>query len=356
MFLMNGRPASEVSSKRGQEGVGFELSRNAVLSWKSAGSEIHTDLGSRIIAIRMLVKDANGKDIGIFLVSAYSPIGAANEDTWSEYMSKLDIIMSRKRNSDVLIIGCDCNSSLGTASYENDSIYKGSIGKFGIIHRNLSGIRFMTFLETRNLLALSTYFRKKSYATWSHPRSKLSHQIDHILIQKENFKRFTDSGVIAPIVHTDHQGVMCKIRLIARFKVQSSIRQKMVKLDSNLLLDPETAKQFARTVVHNYDDSTVSSSYSELSTPIKKTAFDTLPRAPRTQPDWFVADETILLNLINKRNRLLKAHINRITRSSARELSSARKELSKAIARANKSSQKLLEKTHSCEGKNDEKT
>eukprot|EP00111_Clytia_hemisphaerica_P001918 TCONS_00005396-protein len=71
MLLTNGRPVSEVTSKRGQEGVGIVLSRDAVLAWKAAGSETHVDLGSRIIAIRLLVKDARGKDIGIFLVSAY---------------------------------------------------------------------------------------------------------------------------------------------------------------------------------------------------------------------------------------------------------------------------------------------
>ena len=125
--------------------------------------------------------------------------------------------MSRKRNSDVLIIGCDCNSSLGTSKWDSEAMFKNSIGKFSLTHRNLSGVRFMTFVETRNLLTLSTYNRKKSYATWTNPRSKLPHKIDHVL------KRFTDCGVITPLVDSDHNAVMCKIRLIAYFKIQSSI-------------------------------------------------------------------------------------------------------------------------------------
>ena len=140
----------------------------------------HTDLSSRIIAILLLVKDARGKDIGIFLISGYSPIGAANEEVWSDYLNKLDIIMSRKRTSDVFIIGCDCNSSLGTSNRDSEAIFKNSIGKFGLPHRNLFGVRFMIFLENCNLLALSTYYRKKLYATWTNPRSKLPHQIEHM--------------------------------------------------------------------------------------------------------------------------------------------------------------------------------
>ena len=334
MLLTHGRPVSEVTSKRGQEGVGIALSRNAVIAWKAAGSEIHTDLGSRLIAIRLSVKDARGKDIGIFLISAYSPIGAANEDVWSDYLNKLDIIMSRKRNSDVLIIGCDCNSSLGTTNRESEAMFKNSIGKFGLTHRNLSGVRFMTFLETRNLLALSSYYRKKLYATWTNPRSKLPHQIDHVLIHKDSFKRFTDCGVITPLVDSDHNAVMCRIRLIACFKMQLSVRQNMIKLDKNSLLNQQTAKHFAQAVVQNYDIAVDGSNYSKLATAIGKTALETLPKSPRPQPDWFEADKANLLNLINKRNHLLKVHISRSTRSSARKLRSARKELTKAITRA----------------------
>ena len=149
MLLLNGCLTSKVSSKRGQEGVGFALSRNAVLAWKAPGSEIYTDQGSRIIAIQMLVKDAKGKDIGIFLISAYSPIGAASNDIWSDYMSRLDIIMSRKRNSDVLIIGCDCNSSLGTTSLGNDAMFKSSIGKFQ--HNTQKSMRYSFSDLSRNM-------------------------------------------------------------------------------------------------------------------------------------------------------------------------------------------------------------
>jgi len=49
------------------------LGWEGIQAWKAT----HGDFRSRIIAVRLLVKDAKGKDIYLFLVS-YSPIGAVS--------------------------------------------------------------------------------------------------------------------------------------------------------------------------------------------------------------------------------------------------------------------------------------
>ena len=38
------------------------------------------------------------------------------DDVWNEYLDKLTTCTVRKRKSDILIIGTDTNSSMGTAS------------------------------------------------------------------------------------------------------------------------------------------------------------------------------------------------------------------------------------------------
>ena len=81
-----------------------------------------------------------------------------------------------------------------------------------------------------------------------------------------------------PLVHSDHQAVVYKVRLIARFKVTTSIRQKMVKLDNNSLTNLETARNFAQNVIKNYDHSNNADCYSNLSKAIEKTALETLPK------------------------------------------------------------------------------
>ena len=66
----------EMKSNRGEQGVGIALSEHGVAAWKEAGSVLHNDFGGRIIAIRLQLRDARGKPVCIFLVSAYCLIGS----------------------------------------------------------------------------------------------------------------------------------------------------------------------------------------------------------------------------------------------------------------------------------------
>ena len=61
--------------------MGILLSPDRVSAWKAAGMETHTDLGARIIAVRLLLRDHQNRDLGVFLVSAYAPIGNAPEES-----------------------------------------------------------------------------------------------------------------------------------------------------------------------------------------------------------------------------------------------------------------------------------
>ena len=54
----------EEQSTRGSQGVAIVLSVRAVDSWRAAGSEMHQDLGSRVVAIRLLVRDDSNRDVG----------------------------------------------------------------------------------------------------------------------------------------------------------------------------------------------------------------------------------------------------------------------------------------------------
>ena len=178
-MIYHGSNANEHSYKRGKGGVGIALSSLAEQAWKSAGSVVHKEFGDRILAITLLVKDLTNRDIGIYLVSAYAPIGNADQRTWDNFLANLEKCIDNKPKNDILVIGCDCNSSLGTHLGKRVGNCMQSVGPFGLHHRNRSGIRLLTFLEINSLVATTTYFRKKNYVTWRHPRSNLLHQIDY---------------------------------------------------------------------------------------------------------------------------------------------------------------------------------
>ena len=93
-----------------------------------------------------------------------------------------------------------------------------SIGPFGLTHQNRAGLRFNTYLEVNNLVAVTTYYKKNDYRTWTHPKSKLPHQIDHIICQKNDFCRFIDAEATTPLIYSDHKAVMCKLRISAILK------------------------------------------------------------------------------------------------------------------------------------------
>ena len=79
--------------------------------------------------------------------------------------------------NDTILAGMDGNSSMGT----ND---KNVSGTFGIPHTNDAGRRMQYFLSIRGLTTATTFFQKKTHGTWIHPRSKLPHQLDHIITNK----------------------------------------------------------------------------------------------------------------------------------------------------------------------------
>ena len=124
-----------------------------------------------------------------------------------------------------IIIGIDANSSLGTVKREKQEVMA-SVGPFGNPHVNASGIRFRSFLEVNNLAAVTTFFQKKQYSTWNHPRSKKPHQIDHFITEKSSISRFLDAGCTSPILYSDHLGISCKLRICVRLKKRSLNNQE----------------------------------------------------------------------------------------------------------------------------------
>ena len=115
-------------------------------------------------------------EVGLFLISAYAPIGNANQKLWDNFIEKLEICTNRKHPSDILVIGYDTNSGIGTSNKRSNYGSMRSIGPFGLTHRKRAGVRFNIYLEVNNLVAVTIYYKKNNCITWTHPRSKLPHQ------------------------------------------------------------------------------------------------------------------------------------------------------------------------------------
>jgi len=315
-FILNGIVRNVDNSRRGKGGVGIVLSKTARDAWNSAGSIVFTDFGPRIIAVRLLVKDNSNKDCHVYLVPAYAPIGVADQLLWDSFLTNLQTCIDTKPEKDILLIGCDTNSSLGINLNNRTTTSMTSVGKFGLSHCNASGIRFSSFLETNSLVACSTYFQKNNYATWSHPRSKLPHQIDHIIIEKSNFCRVMDTHSMKPLLDSDHLAVRCKLRIASYLKQNIPNARPLTKLDSNQLLqNPELSENFNQIVAEKIRNSE-GRTYEIFANSIQEAALSTLQKKSRVSPDWFTNNKVELLSLIQKRNDAVYTKISRATRGN----------------------------------------
>ena len=139
---------------------------------------------------------------------------------WNDFFDPLNICLSRKHQNDIVVIGCDTKSSMGTRNSTEppETTRMDSIGTHAINHINEAGRRCRSYLEMNNLVALTTFFRKKNHGTWMHPRSKSLHQIDHFLTTKDSFSRFCDAGITAPLLDSDHCAIRCRLRVLSRLQ------------------------------------------------------------------------------------------------------------------------------------------
>ena len=265
------------------------------------------------------------------MISAYAPVGNVNQKLLDNFIEKLEICITRKQPSDVLVIVCDTNSSIGTSNKHTNYGSVRSIGPFGLTHRNRAGVHFNIYLEVNNLVAVTTYYKKNNYATLTHLRSKLPHQIDHIITQKNDFCRFIAAGAATPLIYSDHKVVMCKLRISAHLKKRSTPRQKLVKLNYNYLNSQDSKTLFYQSLNELPINHETNYKYDELAHVMEKAAHETLPKRNHPQPEWFKQNEVNLKSLIEKRNSALSLKISRPTRSSSQRFCKIRKELKSAI-------------------------
>ena len=223
--------------------------------------EKYVDLGPRVVAVRLLAKEASAhtqrgavtESLGVLLISGYAPVSTASEDEWNDYYDALSTPIARARQGDVVIIGTDGNASIGCGrlSGNSDDERAGAVGPFGIAHMNASGRRLRSFMETHALASLAYFYRKAHYGTWQHPRSKLQHQLDHLLVSRQELKRFADAGSLhGQFIDSDHRPIGCKLRVAIQLqRKRPCARSKLSRLDYTSLREEPNAVSFSENVL-----------------------------------------------------------------------------------------------------------
>ena len=308
------------------------LCPDARKAWEAAGSQI-LHFGIRILAIRLKITSDNGQEDKIFLVSAYAPIGAAKSAIREEYERNMQQCIAACGKHEFLVIGADTNSSVGTRDKFDDPFSPGRDqvrGIFGMPHQNKAGRELTDLLGINELCLPSTYFRKKTYGTWTNPCNKLSHQLDHFIVRQKDLKRVVDAGRYGALgKDSDH----CPIRMLIKVGVRRKKETKSrTRIDRGLLKDPEVAESFIGAVKLAYNaDHGNASALLRLEGALQTAAKEVLTTEARKQPGWFEAAKDRLVPAIAARNEAQAANVANPTKHLALVLKAARKVVKREV-------------------------
>lgn len=220
---------------RGSMGVCIVLSPRAEAARQRAGGSkpVARSPDGRSIAVRLVVRGGSrGKQfsrmMGILLVSGYAPTSAHSAAKIDAYYEGLAQLIALRQPGDVLVLCADANASIGRGSLGCDGERAGAVGPFGLQHLNDAGRRLRSFMEVHQLCSLASFYRKQYYGTWIHPCSRLPHQLDHIIVSREDRRRFTDCGSCPfQLVNSDHRAG-CRMQVVASIRRKADQRSKLL--------------------------------------------------------------------------------------------------------------------------------
>ena len=241
---------------RGSMGVCIVLSPRAEAARQRAGGSkpVARSPDGRSIAVRLVVRGGSrGKQfsrmMGILLVSGYAPTSAHSAAKIDAYYEGLAQLIALRQPGDVLVLCADANASIGRGSLGCDGERAGAVGPFGLQHLNDAGRRLRSFMEVHQLCSLASFYRKQYYGTWIHPCSRLPHQLDHIIVSREDRCRFTDCGSCPfQLVNSDHRAG-CRMQVVASIRRKADQRSKLLGRCHSSLYTEGGRRDYADAVV-----------------------------------------------------------------------------------------------------------
>ena len=171
-FFWKGLPNTE----RRIYGVGFAIKSS--LAQQLEVSPV--GVSERLMKLRLPLVE--GRHITIF--SCYAPTLLASDEDKDLFYEMVDAELQRVPIHDKLLLLGDFNARVGT----DHVAWEGVMGRHGIGKVNSNGHRLLSFCSQNELLITNTIFDLKDIykGTWMHPRSKIYHMLDYVLLRKRD--------------------------------------------------------------------------------------------------------------------------------------------------------------------------
>ncbi|KAJ3584268.1 hypothetical protein NHX12_014764 [Muraenolepis orangiensis] len=193
-FFWKGKPANEPRI----HGVGFAI-KNCLINHLH---ELPVGINERLMTIRLMLASSQMATV----ISAYAPTLDAQDEVKEAFYADLDKILSEVPKEDKLILLGDFNARVG----RNHHLWRGTLGREGVGNTNSNGILLLTKCSEHNLVITNTLFRQKNKfkTSWMHPRSKLWHLIDYVIVRSKDRRDYADDNALVALSEEDLQGIL----------------------------------------------------------------------------------------------------------------------------------------------------
>ena len=175
------------------------------------------------------------------VIAVYAPTFRASDVEKYTFYAQLGELAAQCKAQEELIILGDFNARVGTSSEDvgdADGLGgpEGIVGRFGLPELNDNGRLLLDFCRGqrgRPFRIMSTYYNHTQYGTWQHQRTKLWHQIDHVIASAKSAQLFTDVRVMPGIDVDNHRLLSLRLRILRLCKHPFG-RSRPVRADCRL--------------------------------------------------------------------------------------------------------------------------
>lgn len=238
-------------------------------------------------------------------LSVYAPTNNYQTDFKESFYGQIDdelgSLRSKFGRGVEIIVGGDFNARIDN----KDELWSSVRGSFVNDIPNENGLMFLEFCMRNNLKITNTFFQKKDYGTWAHPRNKSWVTIDYILVSQNVFKLVLNCEVNKSFeIFSDHRAVQMVIRDTKKI-VFNHKSKKIEKLDFNILAnDRQLCDEIGKVVdqaIVNVD------SFEKLFGVLNDISTKYIPKTTKLKcnKDWYEANKNLLDDL-NRRIKILK--------------------------------------------------
>nr|VZI35212.1 unnamed protein product [Spirometra erinaceieuropaei] len=171
---LDGRPKAE----RRDAGVAFAIRNDIVGRLPSLPQGIN----DRLMSLRLPLR--GGGQFATIISASAPPMRCPDAAAREKFYEDLHTLLVTVSKADKLIVFADFNARIGT----EHTAWRGVLGTHGLRGSNDNGLLLLRTCAEHRLILTNTFFclPEREEATWRHPRSRLWHLLDYVLVRRRD--------------------------------------------------------------------------------------------------------------------------------------------------------------------------